>query len=135
MYNKTDTSFPLKESKSALKNFCDTDRLHRNYGFDPDLFLVKVEQSLTNLINRRQYKVKLILSCMMEKVDINDNEAMAKAAAFHSKTEVNLESTNCKELFSKIKDIVLIFFSKISKTRKLLDIPFSSDSGPSHCKV
>ena len=32
---------------------------------------------------------------------------IAKEAAFHSKTEVNLESTNSKELFSKLKETVL----------------------------
>ena len=53
------------------------------------------------LINRRQTKVKLILSCMMEKVDLKSGEVIAKDAVFHSKTEVNLESTNSKELFSK----------------------------------
>ena len=32
---------------------------------------------------------------------------IAKEAAFHSKTEVNLESTDCNELFSKMKETVL----------------------------
>ena len=38
---------------------------------------------------------------MMEKVDLKSGEVIAKEAAFHSKTEVNLESTNFNELFSK----------------------------------
>ena len=40
---------------------------------------------------------------MMEKVDLKNGEVIAKEATFHSKTEVNLESTDCNELFSKIK--------------------------------
>ena len=32
---------------------------------------------------------------------------IAKEAAFHSKTEVNLEGTNTSELFSKMKETVL----------------------------
>ena len=53
---------------------------------DPDLFLVNDKQSITNLlINRRQTKVKLILSCMMAKVDLKSGEVIAKEAAFHSK--------------------------------------------------
>ena len=65
-------------------------------------------QSITILlINRRQTKVKLILSCMMEKVDIKSGEVIAKDAAFHSKTEINLESTYSNELFSKMKETVL----------------------------
>ena len=38
---------------------------------------------------------------MMEKVDIKSGEVITKEAAFHSKTEVNLESTNSNELLSK----------------------------------
>ena len=61
---------------------------------DPDLFLVNAMQSIAILqINRRQTKVKLILSYMMEKDDLKSGEVIAKEAAFHSKTEVNLEST------------------------------------------
>ena len=65
------------------------------------------------MINTRQAKVKLIL--MTEKVDLKSGEVIAKEAAFHSKTEVNLKSTNSNQLFSKMKENV---FSKISKTRK-----------------
>ena len=44
---------------------------------------------------------------MMEKVDLKSDEVIAKGPAFHSKTEVYLESTNSNELFSKMKDTVL----------------------------
>ena len=65
-------------------------------------------QSITiHLINRRQTKVKLILSCLMEKIDLKSGEVIAKEAEFHSKTEVNLESTDSKELFSTMKETVL----------------------------
>ena len=60
------------------------------------------KQSITNiLIVRRQTKVKVILSCMMEKVDLKSCEVMVKEAAFHSKTEVNLENSDSNELFRK----------------------------------
>ena len=73
-------------------------------------------QSITNiLINRRQTKVKLIISCMMEKVDLKGGEVIAKEAAFDSKTEVNLESTNSNELFSKMKKIVLESLAKFQR--------------------
>ena len=92
----------MKESKSALKKFAIQYRIDGKDGFNPDLFLVNAKQSITNLlINRRQYKVKLILSCITENVDLKVGEVIAKEAAFHSKTEVNLESTNSNELFSK----------------------------------
>ena len=88
--NKRDISFQLKESNSALKKFAIQDRIDGADGFDPDLFLVNAEQSTTNLlINRRQYKVKLILFCMMKKVDLKGGKVIVKEVAFHSKSEVN----------------------------------------------
>ena len=39
--------------------------------------------------------------------DLKGGEVIAKEAAFHSKTEVNIESTNSNELFSKMKETVL----------------------------
>ena len=59
------------------------------------------------MINARQTKVKVILSCMMEKVDLKSGEVIAKETDFHSKTEINLVSTNSNELFSKMKETVL----------------------------
>ena len=43
---------------------------------------------------------------MMEKVYLKSGEMIVKEVAFHSKTEVNLESSNSKELFSKMKETV-----------------------------
>ena len=55
------------------------------------------------MINSRQTKGKLFLSYLNEKVHLKSDEVIAKEAAFHSKTEVNLEGTDCNELFSKMK--------------------------------
>ena len=52
---------------------------------------------------------------MMEKVDLKSGEVIAKEAAFHSKTEVNLESTNSNELFSKMEESVLESLAKVKK--------------------
>ena len=67
------------------------------------------------MINTRQAKVKVILSCRMEKVDLKSGEVIAKEAAFHSKTEVNLESTDSNELFSKFKETVLKPLAKFQR--------------------
>ena len=52
---------------------------------------------------------------MMEKVNLKSVEVMAKEAAFHSKTEVHLESTNSNELFSKMKETVLESLAKFQR--------------------
>ena len=49
---------------------------------------------------------------MMEKIDLKSGEVVAKEAAFLSKTEIHLESTDCKELFSKMKETVLESLAK-----------------------
>ena len=113
MYKKRDTLFHPTQSKSALKNFAIQHEIKRLNGYDPESFLLNSKQPITNLmINKQQTKVKIILSCMMEKVDPKSGEVIAKEAAFHSKTEVNLESTNSNELFSKIKQTVLESLAK-----------------------
>ena len=64
------------------------------------------------MINTRQAKVKLILPCMMEKVVLKSGEVITKEAVFHYKSEVNLESNDCNELFSKMKEIVFESLAK-----------------------
>ena len=93
-----------------MKKFAIQYRIVGKDWIDNELFLAKVKQSITHpLIDRRQTKVKLILSCMMY---IKSGEVIIKEAAFHSKAEVNLESTNTNELFSKMKETVLDSLAK-----------------------
>ena len=72
---------------------------------------------------------------MMEKVDLKDGDVTAKEAAFHSETEVNLESTNSNELFSKMKETVLESLEKFQRQGSNLEIPCSFESGSSDRKV
>ena len=51
----------------------------------------------------------------MEMVDLKSGEVIAKEAAFHSKTEVNLDSTNSNELFSTMKETVLEYLAKFQR--------------------
>ena len=108
--------FQPTQTKSALKNLAIQYRIKGSNGYDPESFLLNSKESITNLmINTRQTKVKLILSCMMEKVDLKGGEVIAKEAAFYSKTEVNLESTDSNELFSKMKETVLEVLAKFQR--------------------
>ena len=116
MYEKRDTSFQLNESKSALKKFAIQYEIDGSNGYDPESFLLNSMQPNTNRMkNSRQTKFKLILSCMMKKVDLKSGEVIAKETAFHYKTEVNLESTDCNELFSKMKETVLESLAKFQR--------------------
>ena len=99
-----------------MKNFAIQYRIKGSNGYDPESFLLNAKEPITNLMtNTRQTKVKLTLSCIMEKVDLKRGEVKANEAAFHSKTEVNLESTDSNELFSKIKETVLESLAKFQR--------------------
>ena len=52
---------------------------------------------------------------MMKKFDLKSGEVIAKETAFYSKTEVNLESTDSNELFSKMKETVLESIAKFQR--------------------
>ena len=54
---------------------------------------------------------------MMEKVHLKNDEVITKEAAFHCKTEVNLESTNSNELFSEMKETVLESLAKFQRQK------------------
>ena len=111
-----DTLFQPTQPKSALKNFEIQRQIKGLNGYDPESFLLNSKQPITNLmINTRQTKVKLIVSCMMEKVDLKSGKVIAKEAAIHSKTGVNFESTNSNELFSKMKETVLESLAKFQR--------------------
>ena len=108
MYEKRDPLFQPTQSKPRLKNFAIQYRIKASNGYDPESLLLNSKQPITNLmINTKQTEVKLILSCMMKKVDPKSGEVIAKEAAIHSKITVNLERTNSIELFSKMKETVL----------------------------
>ena len=116
IYEKRDSLFQPTQTKSALKNFVIQYRIKGSNGYHPESFLFNSKQPITNsMINTRQNKVKLILSCMLEKVDLQSGEVIAKEAVFHCKTEVNLESTDSNELFSKMKETVLESLAKFQR--------------------
>ena len=52
---------------------------------------------------------------MMKKVELKSGEVIAKEAAFHYKTEVNLERTDSNELFSKTIETVLLSLAKFQR--------------------
>ena len=81
MYEMRDTLFKLTQFKSALKNFANLYRIKGSNGCDPESFLHNSKQPVTNLmINTRQTKAKLILSCMMEKIDLKSGEVSQRCS-------------------------------------------------------
>ena len=123
----------LKETKSASKKFAIQYRIDGKDWIDPDLFLVNAKQSITNLlINRQQTQVKLILSCMMEKVDLKSGEVIAKEATFHSKQKSNYKVLTLTHCLENERNWSL---SQNFKAKEVIGDSFSFESGSSHRKV
>ena len=69
-YVKRDSLFQPTQTKAAMKKVAIQYRIKGSNGYDPQSFLLNSKKPITNfMINTRQTKVKLILSCMLEKVD------------------------------------------------------------------
>ena len=91
----------LVETASALKKFARQFTVGREPGFDPKSFFNVVKQSLLQILREnRQQNVKLILKCLMKKIDLKTGEETRVEAAVHSETEINLSGTNEKKLLN-----------------------------------
>ena len=87
----------IVETASALKKFARQFTVEGGHGFDPKLFFNVAKRSLLRILREnRQQKVKLILKCLMKKIDLKTGEETKVEAAFHSETEINLSGTNEK---------------------------------------
>ena len=107
LYSRKDT-FEIEESKSALKKFAVQYIIKGKSGYDPKRFLSMVKESVENLLkNNSQTKVKMILTCMMERTDIKTGDVVSQVADFHSNITVNLEGTDVSELYESAVDKML----------------------------
>ena len=71
MYEKRVTLFQPIQSKTALKNFAIQYIIKGLNRYDPESFLLNSKQLITNfMINTRQTKATLTLSCKMKKFDL-----------------------------------------------------------------
>ena len=110
LYSNKDTrdTFEVEESKSALKKFAVQYIIKDKSGYDSMRFLSAVKESVENLLkNNSQTKVKMILTCMMERTDIKTGDVVSQVADFHSNVTVNLEGTNVSELYESAADKML----------------------------
>ena len=75
----------LVETKSALKKFTKQFTVDGEVGFDPKSFFNATKVSILRILREnRQQKVKLILKCLMKRIDLKTGEETKKEAAFHS---------------------------------------------------
>ena len=111
----------IEIEKSALDGFAKKYIIKGESGITPfQFFRNKVPTFKDFLRNHRNIKVRLVLVCMMEKMegDYKLRFEVQDKAYFHSDTYINLESTDVKELLSKsinnIIEKIIIYQQNVS---------------------
>ena len=106
----------LVETKSALKKFTKQFTVDGEVGFDPKSFFNITKKSLLRILREnRQQKVKLILKCLMKRIDLKTGEEKKTAADFHSEIEKNYPETNERKLLNSMIEEVLENMAKIQR--------------------
>ena len=91
----------LVEMDSALKNFARQFTVDGEPGFDPKSFFDATKQSLLKILREnRGVKAKIILNCLMKKIDLKTGEETKVEANFHSEVKTTLLGTNEKKLLN-----------------------------------
>jgi len=95
--------FVLVESRSALNGFAVQYTIDGRPGYDDATFLEAVREVVTDRLEiTRQTKVKMILICMMTKINIATGEEENNLAYFHSYQELNLDATHVHAMYDRM---------------------------------
>ena len=73
------------------------------------------KEVLKILRENKQQKVKLILKCLMRRIDLKTGEETKTEADFHSEIEINLPGTNEKKLLNSMIEEVLENMAKFQR--------------------
>src|SRR6218665_2576602 len=93
--------FKIRKTASAIKGFTKPYTIDGTSGIDALSFLNAVRPHVVNLLSEnRQAKINLVLTCAMERVDIQTGEEESANIPFVSKTEVILDATDINEIYS-----------------------------------
>ena len=100
--------FEATEGESALREFTRQFIIDGKSGYKPQTFLEAVKNLVLQILrDNKNTKVKLILKCKMQRIDLKTGEIDEFVADFLSEIEENLEGTNENELYAEmIKRIV-----------------------------
>ena len=109
IFNKFYKNKPtLGQSKTEIKGFAKQYVIDGIAGAGAVTFFNSAKAEVVNLLSRnRQTKVNMVLSCEMERVDMESGEVIITTIPFVSKTEVVLEGTDVKESYNRASDKML----------------------------
>ena len=91
--------FQIRKIASAIKRFTEQYTIDGTSGIDALSFLNAVRPHAVNLFSEnRQTKINLVLTCAMERVDMQTRQEESTHSPFVSKTEVILDATDINEI-------------------------------------
>ena len=106
--NSADPVHEIRESNSALKGFTKRYTMDGSEGIDAMSFFNDIQPQVTDLLSKNtQTKVNMILTCIMERVDIATGEVQAVNAPFLSRTQIILDATDVTELYKTAIDKIM----------------------------
>src|SRR6218665_3123226 len=93
--------FKIRKTASAIKGFTKQYTIDGTSGIDSLSFLNAVRPHVVNLLSEnRQTKINLVLTCAIERVDMQTGQEESAHTPFVSKTEVILDATDINEIYS-----------------------------------
>src|SRR5271155_1650745 len=108
LFSKLKKRFQIRESKSAIKGFAKQYTIDGMESIDAVSFLNSVQPQVIGMISENPMtKIYLVLTCTMERVDLNSGEVSTGDFPFVSKTEVVLAGTDVRSLYKNARDKIL----------------------------
>ena len=106
--SKEEIKYEIRETNSALKGFTKQYTIDGRDGVDAVSFLNSIQPQVLGVLNKNhQTKVNLILTCIMERVDLKTGEITSIDAPFLSKNEIILPATDTVQVFRTAKSKML----------------------------
>jgi len=93
-------TWELRETNNAIRGFAKKYTIEGRGGIDSESFLTKVKPHVIALLSKnRPTKVILVLTCAMERVEINTEEVITTNVPFRSKTGITVEEDDVNEFY------------------------------------
>jgi Rho termination factor, N-terminal domain len=100
--------YKITEPKTAIRSFTKQYTIDGRVNIDAESFLHVVQPLVVNVLEaNKQTKVNFVLTCTMERVNLNSGQVDSVDIPFVSKTQVYLAGTNASHLYKHGSDKIL----------------------------
>ncbi|XP_065681513.1 uncharacterized protein LOC136095171 [Hydra vulgaris] len=108
----------FKLTQSAVRNVTRQFSAQGVEGYDALSFMKKAKNNAIQILNiNKRSKISIDLLCKMESTDIKKGETISAIAAFKTKAEVVLESTNLNDIYERAEQRILELLAAFQRTK------------------